>query len=313
MTSMDLKIGIVLLVQIIIGILGNFSLLYHISLYFNGGRSRCTYMIFKHLTIANTLVIISRGIPETMVAFGLKHFLNGFGCKVVFYVHRVARGVSIGITCLLSVFQAITISPRNSRWAKLKVKALKYIGPSSILCWILNMLVNIIVLTRETEKWSNKNITTTIDFKYCSATLCDKGTALLNAVLVSTPGVLCLGLMTWASVSIVFLLCRHKQRVQHIYRNNISPRFSSETRATQIILVLVSIFVCFYTFSSIIYIYFSFSGKSTRWLVNTSALINSCFPTASPLILLSCNPSVSRHFCACTRRNTLLPHLVRKI
>ncbi|XP_070414547.1 vomeronasal type-1 receptor 4-like [Equus przewalskii] len=309
---MDLKIGIIFLVQILIGILGNFSLLCHYISLFNAGRSRSIGLIFRHLTVANSLVILSRGIPDTMAAFGLKHFLSDFGCKVVFYVHRVARGVSIGTTCLLSVFQAITISPRNSRLAELKVKALKYIGPSSILCWILNMLVNIQVPMHVTEKWSNKNITT-IDFKYCSATLHDKSKHLLNAVFISTPDVFCLGLMTWASFSMVFLLCRHKQRIQHIHGNNISPRFSPETRATQTILVLVSTFVSFYTLSSIFYIYFSLSGQSSRWLVNISAFINSCFPTTSSYILLSCNPCASGHFCACAGRNTPLPHLIRKI
>ncbi|XP_029780244.1 vomeronasal type-1 receptor 4-like [Suricata suricatta] len=39
---------------------------------------------------------------------------------------RVARGVSIESTCLLSVFQAITISPQNSRWAALKGTAARH-------------------------------------------------------------------------------------------------------------------------------------------------------------------------------------------
>ncbi|KAF7470852.1 Hypothetical predicted protein [Marmota monax] len=35
----------------------------------------------------------------------------------------VGRGMSFSSTCLLSVFQAITISPRDSRWVELQVKA----------------------------------------------------------------------------------------------------------------------------------------------------------------------------------------------
>ncbi|KAM9756361.1 vomeronasal type-1 receptor 4-like [Dama dama] len=52
-------------------------------------------------------------------------------CKVSFYTHRVARGVSICTTCLLSGFQAITISPSNSRGAKLKLEAPKFVQPAS--------------------------------------------------------------------------------------------------------------------------------------------------------------------------------------
>lgn len=51
------------------------------------------------------------------------------------------------------------------------------------------MLVKNIVPIYVTEKWSNKNIGTNIDFKYCSATLHDKGAELLYAVFISTPDV----------------------------------------------------------------------------------------------------------------------------
>ncbi|KAF5914391.1 hypothetical protein HPG69_007587 [Diceros bicornis minor] len=102
--------------------------------------SRSTDLTLKHLIAANTLVILSQGVPQTMAAFGLKHFLNDFGCKLVFYVHTVGKGVSIGSTCLLSVFQAIIISPRNSRWTKLKAKAPRFMRITNIFSWILHRL-----------------------------------------------------------------------------------------------------------------------------------------------------------------------------
>ncbi|KAM9631645.1 vomeronasal type-1 receptor 2-like [Trichechus inunguis] len=194
---MDLKIAMILLFQMVVGILGNFSLMYHYTIfYFHGCRSRSTDLILRHPTVANSLVILSRGIPGTIAAFGLKDFLNDVGCELVSFLHRVSRGVSIGTTCLLSVFQAIIISPKNSRWAKLKLKVLKYVGPSNILYWIMHILVN------------------TIFPIYMS------------------------GLMAWTSGSMVFILYKRKQRVQHIRRNHLSPQAFPETRASQNILVL---------------------------------------------------------------------------
>ncbi|KAM6154472.1 vomeronasal type-1 receptor 3-like [Erethizon dorsatum] len=94
--------------------MGNFSLLgQYLFLYASVCKSKSTDLILRHLTVANTLVILSRGIPETMAAFGAEDFLSDIGCKLVFYVHRVGRGVSLSSTCLLSVFQAVTISPRK--------------------------------------------------------------------------------------------------------------------------------------------------------------------------------------------------------
>nr|XP_010584713.1 vomeronasal type-1 receptor 4-like [Loxodonta africana] len=257
MATRDFAVAMVFLSQTTVGILGDFSLLYHyIFLYFTGCKSRSTDLLIKHLTVANSLVIVFKGIPETMASFGWNDFLKDFGCKLVFYVYRVGRGVSFVSTCLLSIFQAITMSPINSRWAKLKVKAPKYGGFSSVLCWILHMLVNIIFPMYLTINWSNKTITNKKDYGYCSPVGHDKTADSLYVLLLAFPDVVCVGLMLWASGSMVFILQRHKQRVQHIHRNNVFLKSSPETRATQNILVLVSTFVSFYTLSSILNLLF---------------------------------------------------------
>lgn len=116
-------------------------------------------MILKHLFVANSLVIAFKGIPQTMEAFGLKIVLSDSECKLALY--RLSRGVSLGTTCLLSVFQAITISLRNSRWAELKVIAPKHVFPAVFLCWALYMLVNITFPLYVTGRWNNKPITHT--------------------------------------------------------------------------------------------------------------------------------------------------------
>ncbi|KAM9631646.1 LOW QUALITY PROTEIN: vomeronasal type-1 receptor 2-like [Trichechus inunguis] len=266
-----------------------------------GCRSWSADSILRHLTVANSLSLI--GVPQTMLAFGLKHFLSDFGCKLVLYFQRVAGGMSICTTCLLSVFQTITISPIHSRWAELKQKALKYIGPSNILCWILHMLVNAIFPIYVTGKWSNDTIIKKNVLEYCSTTQHDNVTFSLYAALISSHDVLCLGFMSWASGSIVFILYRHKQWVQHIHKKNISPRSSVETRATQSILVLVSTFVSFYALSSIIYAYLAVFDNPSWWLVNLSPLITVCFPTVSPFVLMSSDSRVSRLCIVCCRKN----------
>ncbi|XP_005414941.2 PREDICTED: vomeronasal type-1 receptor 3-like [Chinchilla lanigera] len=295
MSPVDLKFGVVFLVQVVLGTLGNLALLYHYCiLYFSGCRSRSTDVILRHLTIANSIVILSRGIPETMAASGLKDFLSDVGCKLVFYVHRVGRGVSISTTCLLSVFQAITISPRSSRWAELKVKALKCSGLSNGLCWVLHLLLNVRVAMLVTDRWNNRNITKAIDFQYCSGTLPDKNAGYLFGALTHFHDVLCMEFIIWASGSMVFNLYRHKQRVHHIHSQNSSSGSSPESRATQSILVLVSAFVSFYAVSSAIHVWFSLHGETAWWLARISAFINACFSEASPFILMSRERRVSR-------------------
>nr|XP_012611041.1 vomeronasal type-1 receptor 4-like [Microcebus murinus] len=288
MASGDLAVGVVCLSQTVVGLMGNVSLLYHyLFLYFTGCRPRSTDLIVVHLIIANFLSLLSRGVPQTMAAFGLTLFLNDIGCKLVFYVHRVGRGVSISTTCLLSVFQVITISPRNSKWGELKEKAPRYTGFAIFLCWLPYMLVNIICFMYVTSKWGNTNITIKKDLGYCSGEGNNEISVSLCVPMLSIPDVFCVGLMLWASSSMVFILFRHKQQVQHIHKNDLSPRFSPESRATHSILVLVSMFVSSYILSCLLQVCIVFLDNPNILAVNASALISVCFPTLCPFILMS--------------------------
>uniref|UniRef100_A0A8D2E0W9 Vomeronasal type-1 receptor n=1 Tax=Sciurus vulgaris TaxID=55149 RepID=A0A8D2E0W9_SCIVU len=96
MAIVKLEIGVIFLIQMGVGILGNFSLLrlYTFTL-LTGQNVRPTDMVLNQLVLANSFVLLSRGIPQTLAAFGLNYFLNEAECKLLFYFHRVARGVSL--------------------------------------------------------------------------------------------------------------------------------------------------------------------------------------------------------------------------
>ncbi|XP_004779959.1 vomeronasal type-1 receptor 4-like [Mustela nigripes] len=312
MANSELVVGLIFLTQTMVGILGNFSLLYHyILLSFTDYRSRSTDFIHKHLTVANILALLCKGVPQTMAAFGWKHILSHFGCKLLFFLHRMGRGVSIGSICILSVYQAITISPTNSWWAKLKVKAPKYIVPSIFLCWMLQMLVNAIFPVYIISASSDKNITGEKNFGYCSSVRHEKTTDSLHAVLLSLPDMLCLGLMLWASGTMVFILFRHKKQVQHI-RRTVSARSSPESKATKTILLLVSTFVYFYSLSSVFQVILALSDNPGWILVNVTTMTAVCFPTISPFLLMSHNSKVPRLLFA-WRGNIKSPYLRRNM
>ncbi|KAG3255689.1 vomeronasal type-1 receptor 4 [Ictidomys tridecemlineatus] len=295
MASGDLTLGVVFLSQTVVGILGNFCLLSSsLCLYCSGCRFRCTDWIIRHLTAANFLFLLFRGVPQTMAALGFRHFFSDLGCKLVFYVHRVGRGMSFSSTCLLSVFQAITISPRDSRWAELQGKAPRYTGTSVLLCWILHLLVNIIVPVHVTANRGDSNMTQRKEFGYCSDGNYERNVYAINSALLSFPDVLCLGIMPWASGSMVLILYRHKQRFQHLHGLRPSRRSSAESRATETVLLLVSTFMTLYTLSFTMHIWWGISGNVSELLVHLSALTNASFPALSPFILMSRDTNVSR-------------------
>ncbi|KAB0340582.1 hypothetical protein FD754_023009 [Muntiacus muntjak] len=283
----------------VVGILGNFSLLCsYIILHFMGYRLRSTDLILQHLIVANSLVLLCKGVPQTMAVFGWKHIRSDFGCKLLFFLHRVGRGVSISSICLLSVFQVITISPWKSRWAALRVTAPKYVVLSIFLCWILQMLVNVIFPFHMTGKWSEKNITEERLYGYCSSIVTDKAEDVLYATLLLFHDVLCFGLTFWAGSSMVLILYRYKQQVQYIRRTDASSRSSPESRATKFILLLGSTFVYFYILSSICQVLLAVIDQPSQLLVDITIIIAACFPTVSPFLLMSHNSSVHRLYFA---------------
>lgn len=287
--------GTLFTVQTIAGILANFSLLYrYVSLCLTGFRFKTTDVIVQHVTVANSLIMLSKGIPQTMTAFGVKHFLHEFGCIFTLYIYRVARGVSIAATCILSVFQAIKTSPMTSSCKKLKTKATRYIGISIFLCWILYMCVNLIFLLYSERKLNFKNLTWKKDFGYCSTWLKGGITSSLYIVFIFLPEILFSGLMLWSSNTMICILHRHRTQMQHIRKARLSPRPSPEARAIQNILALVCTFVSFYTLSSTVYACISAFDISSKWLNNIFDLISTCFPTISPLILMNPDHTVKK-------------------
>uniref|UniRef100_A0A8C3YD07 Vomeronasal type-1 receptor n=1 Tax=Catagonus wagneri TaxID=51154 RepID=A0A8C3YD07_9CETA len=296
--SRDVTIAVVSLSQTTVGILGNVSLLYHyLFLYHTQCRLRTTDLILKHLTLANCLVILSKGVPHTVAALGLKYFLNGFACELLFYVHRVGRGVSIGTTCLLSVFQTITISPMDSCWKGLKLKAPKLVAFCIFLFWIQYIVITLIIpiyTLHVSSRWSMKNITKIRDWGYCFTTDHAQIIGTVHTVLIVVPEISLSVITTWASGSMVFILYRHNQRVQHIHGNKISPSSSAESTATQRILALVSPFLSFYALSSIFHICIALFPNLDWWVMNISALISLCFPTISPYLFMNHNDMVPR-------------------
>ncbi|CAO2627701.1 Vomeronasal type-1 receptor 4 [Lemmus lemmus] len=281
-----LAVGIVFLLQSTIGFLGNFSLLsYYLIRYCIEEKLKTKDLIFTHLFTANSLVIVSSAMLMTIQAFGMKWFISDFGCNLLLYIQRLGRNMSIGTICFLSIFQAITISPCDSCWKDLKVKAPKYIRPSISLCWVIYMVINLIFPLYFYIKRNSKNQTLKGDSKYCSNVGYDEFTGSLFTAFCVLPEILLSVIIAWSGGSMVVILYRHKQRVQHIRSSHVFIRVSPESRATKSILILVFTFLGFYALSSILQGWIALEYNSGWWLMNITTMISMCFPTLGPFIM----------------------------
>ncbi|XP_043849755.1 vomeronasal type-1 receptor 1-like [Dromiciops gliroides] len=296
MISNDIVVGLFLLFQTVFGVLGNSFLMgLYIITFFIGPRLKPIDFLLIQLAFANDLVLLSKGIPQTMAALGYTNFLDDVGCKLVFYFHKVARDLSRCTTCLLSGFQVITLSPSISQWAKLKARPTKYIVQFCFFCWTFHLLANYNILVLMKDSQGSSNITERKNFVYCSAKFPVSLYIGVFVFLISLPDVLCVGIMVGTSGYMIFVLYRHHQRVQYIHGHSLKPSCSPETRATQTILLLVILFVSFFSVNSILvsYIYYE---KSSSFLVHTSTFLAACFPACSSFILIVGDSHVRKYW-----------------
>ncbi|XP_072471526.1 LOW QUALITY PROTEIN: vomeronasal type-1 receptor 3-like [Notamacropus eugenii] len=295
---LDLVLGIVFFIQTGAGILGNFFLLCHYIIGFlNRNRLRPIDSIFFHLALANSIVLISKGVPQTMASLGLKNFLDRMGCKLILFLHRVVRNVSLAIACFLSGFQIIIISPiKFSLWPKLKTQASDYIIPFCLSCWILHILMNSFMLINMEKFMERSNNTKIWNIRFCTELAPASFKLSVFVIVYCIPNFLCVGFMVMASGYLMLLLQRHHQQVQHIHSSNQLSRRSPEIRATCTIFVLVSTYVSFYSVNSLLSFFLFFFDKYYQWLIPTSALLAACFRAISPFVLISQDSQILNFF-----------------
>ncbi|NP_001160994.1 vomeronasal 1 receptor monDomV1R1278 [Monodelphis domestica] len=273
--------------QTIIGLFGNSFLLYLYSLkLIINQRIKLIDKICINLVFSNILMMLFRGIPWTMQTCNQKKFMSDIECKIIIYVQRVSWGTSLCTTCLLSVFQAITITSCGPKWAKLKARVLKSIVPACVFIWVLNLLIDLVVPLYVSAPRSSNNSQLIRNLGYCSVDIYAL-TIIKIGIWKTFFDAVFVGLMSITSGYMVLILYRHHWQVQHIHHTSFNPSASAEIRATKFILCLMSIFVCFSSLSSIFVIVMDNSKDTKQWVVNISTFFSLIYPTISPFVLMS--------------------------
>nr|XP_020043669.1 vomeronasal type-1 receptor 1-like [Castor canadensis] len=287
MFASDLTFGFFLLSEISFGLTGNllFFALHMYTILFQHHLRKPIDVIFTHLALVNVLTIMFRLIPDTMSSFRGGHLFNDVGCKTVLYIYRVTWNLSICTTALLSTFQAITISPSNSKWAWLKCKLPSCIFPSFLFFWIINMLIYIQVIETVIASSNSSLVVSGYSQEYCKANGINQlSYVILSAMIVHD--VLFVVLMMETSLYMVHLLCRHHRKAQHVHSNRLSSQPSPENKATHSILFLVSCFVFFYFSNNFITFYLLFGPEKTLGFERITGILASGYPTICPFVLI---------------------------
>nr|NP_001240376.1 vomeronasal 1 receptor ornAnaV1R3055 [Ornithorhynchus anatinus] len=287
MDASEISYGVLLLLQIIIGILRNvFLLLVYAHVVFTSHKMYPLDLILSHLALANMMVLVSFGIPKTMSAWGLRNFLDAIGCKIVFYVYRVGRSLVICTTCFLSVFQAITISPATFWWTGVKAKLPKCILPSCLFSWVLSLLIDVTIPLNMDRPLNSTNDQRTFITKYCSSIRGSAVINLINVLVLSLRDLFFVGLMGAASGYMVLFLHRHHRQVQHLHGPGRSLRMMPEIRATKNVVALVTLYVLLYGQETVTLSILITERKKSPHLVNSFKMLTFTFSVISPFLII---------------------------
>ncbi|XP_008587993.1 PREDICTED: putative vomeronasal receptor-like protein 4 [Galeopterus variegatus] len=250
-------------------------------------RPKPTDLITCHLALVHMVMLLTMVFLVSPGLFESQNFWNDFKCRMFFYVNNVMRGLSICTTCLLSMLQAITISPSSSRVAKCKHKFTSYFTHVFVFLWSLSLssrsyLIFYIV--------ASSNMTQTnllVLSKYCSLSPMNFIIRYLVFTLTTSSDIFFVGIMLLSSAHMVILLFRHQRRSQHLHSTRLSPRASPEKRAAQTILLLVGFFVLMYWMHFIISSFSVLLSAHGPVVQDVQTLVFNIYASASPLVLLS--------------------------
>ncbi|XP_076794913.1 putative vomeronasal receptor-like protein 4 [Arvicanthis niloticus] len=238
--------AIVFLFIIMLGILGNMSV--SVNYMFSWWRStekKPIHLILTHLAFTNIIFLLAKGLPKTIAAFGLRNFLDDIGCKIIIYLTRVARGLSICTSSLLTVVQAIIISPRASGWSRLGPKSAWHIFPFFLFFWILNALISMNLINSITSTGLNMSQLKN-GYNYCYFMLESQKIKLIVLPLMVLRDAVFQGAMGGASGYMVFFLHKHHKYVLYLQNSKLLYRTPPGLRAAQSILLQLLIFLFFY-------------------------------------------------------------------
>ncbi|KAF7465145.1 hypothetical protein GHT09_005223 [Marmota monax] len=270
-----------------VGVMANaLLLLIHISLLITGHRPKLTDLPIGLLALIHLVMLLINGFIAADIFTPQGGRWDDLTCKWLIYLYRLMRGFSICATCLLSVLQAITLSPRGSCLARFKHKPSHHNLCFLLFLWVIysSFSSHLFISIAATRNWTSDNfmyITESCSFIPMTFFLQHSLSTLLTFREVSF-----IGIMALSSGYMVALLCRHKRQSRHLHSTSLSPVLSPELRATQTILLLLSCFVVMSILDSIVS-YARITLKDDPIFYCIQILVTHSYASFSPLVFIS--------------------------
>ncbi|XP_056461847.1 olfactory receptor class A-like protein 1 [Gadus chalcogrammus] len=280
--------GVSFLLQTGLGVLGNTLVLLAYVHIAHGADHKLlpTDLILCHLAFSNLVLLLTRCVPQTMTVFGLHDLLDDAGCKVVIYLYRITRALSVCLTCMLSVFQAATLAPDAPR---LKAALPALVLPSFAGLWLLNMAVCIAAPFFSIAPRNGTVPAFTLNLGFCHVDFRDYLSYVINGVAVSVRDFAFVLLMLLSSGYILLILHRHSCQVRSMRRGAAQ---GVEMRAAKTVVTLVVLYAVFFGIDNVIWIYMLTVAKVSPVVADMRVFFSSSYAFLSPYFIISSNKRI---------------------
>ncbi|XP_021009835.1 vomeronasal type-1 receptor 90-like [Mus caroli] len=251
-----------------------------------GHRPKPTDLISCQLSFVHIMMFLAAGDIWITDIFETLNIENDFKCKTLFYISSVMRGLSICTTCLLSVVQAVTISPSTSLLAKFKRRLKMYLIYAFFCICSFNLSFSsrwIFYVAGFTNVSENHQMKVT---KSCSLFPMNYIIRGLILTVTMSRDVFLVGVMLSTSTYMLNILFRHQRQCKHLHSIR-HLRASPEKRATQTILLLVVFFVVMYWVDFIISSTSVLLWRYDPVVLTVQKFVMCAFPTITPLVQIS--------------------------
>ncbi|KAM5279680.1 vomeronasal type-1 receptor 100-like [Ctenodactylus gundi] len=272
-------------------------------------RPRLTDLPIGLLALIHIVMLLITGFISIDSFVSQGRIWSDITCKSFVYLHRVMRGLSFCITSLLSVLQAVTLSPRSSCLAKLKHKSSRHFLCFLFFLWVFytSFSSHLVISIAATSNMTSNNVM----YVTKSCNLPPMSYFLRHAIstLLTIREVFVMGLMSLSSGYMVIFLCRHKKPTQHLHRTNLSPKASPEQRATWIILLLLTFFLATSTVDSIVF-YTRIMLHDNPTLYCIQILVAYSYATVTPLVFIGSEKRITSILRSMCGRQQICNYLV---
>ncbi|XP_043931989.1 uncharacterized protein LOC122805788 [Protopterus annectens] len=288
--------GILFFLLAITGIVGNLlvlALFLHSALY--DCKLKKAEIILEHLAASSLIVCLTGGVPNFLHVFGVKNFISDIGCKLVVYVFRAIRCLTIMLTSFLSCFQCVIICTSSLRWTCVKHTLQKYIVPIISFLYTLSMVLNINLTFSSFSSVSYNSSIPKYSFSlgYCIVVYPDQTTMQGVGFFTLARDLLFVIVMASTSAYILFVLYRHARKAKEIRTHDPSPKPAAESHAAKTVITLVTLYVSLFGIDSLIWFYqLTIAKEVLRIITDIRYFFSMCYTSLFPFVICILNPKV---------------------